>query len=187
MSSTVDHLDSGAGITDLVFDENQQERRSWRFCNSRVPRPAIVYSTQIFIIVFLITVSLIKLVFFQLDCEESTFWFSLLSCWVRTSKPEAMNKMISTSDRLFRAVSGPSCCGKTKLIFKLLLHNAFSPKFQSIFYFYQHEQPKYESLESKLNVHFKKITSFEIVSELEDCLLAFDDSCEEIFNYKEFS
>ena len=30
MSSTADQLDSGGGVTDLVFDENQQERRSWR-------------------------------------------------------------------------------------------------------------------------------------------------------------
>ena len=133
MSSTADQLDSGGGITDLVFDENQQERRSWRFCNSRVPRSEVVYFTQIFIIVFLIAVSLIKLVFFQLDCEESTFWFSLLSCTVGyallKAKPKAMNKIISTSDRLFMAVSGPSCCGKTELIFKILLQNTFSPKF----------------------------------------------------------
>ena len=75
MSSTADQLDSGAGITVLVFDENQQERRSWIFCNSRVPRSDVVYFTQISIIVFLITISLVKLVIFQLDCEEQTFWF----------------------------------------------------------------------------------------------------------------
>ena len=111
----------------------------------------------------------------------------LLHSRLRTSKPKAMNKIISTSDRLFMAVSGPSCCGKTELIFKMLLQNTFSAKFQSIFYFYQHEQPKFESLESKLNIQFKKFTSFEAVSELEDCLLVFDESWEEIFNDQEFS
>ena len=69
----------------------------------------------------------------------------------------------------------------------MLLHNTFSPKFQSFFYFYQHEQPTFESLERTLNMQFKKFTSFEVVSELEDCLLVFDDSCEEVFNDKEFS
>ena len=98
-----------------------------------------------------------------------------------------MNKIVSTSDRLFMAVSGPSCCGKTELIFKMLLHNTFSPKSQSFFYFYQHELPKLESLETKLKIQYKKFTSFEIASELEDCLLVFDDSCEETFNDKEFS
>ena len=87
MSSSADQLDTGGGITDLVFDENQQERRSWRFCNSTVPLSEVDYFTQIFIIVFLIAVSLIKLVFFQLDCEESTFWFSLLSCTVGYALP----------------------------------------------------------------------------------------------------
>ena len=75
MSQTEDQLDSGGGITDLVFDAEHHERRSWR-----LPRSEVVYFTQIFKIIFLITVSLIKLVFFKLDSEESTFWFSLLSC-----------------------------------------------------------------------------------------------------------
>ena len=98
-----------------------------------------------------------------------------------------MNKIISTPDRLFLAVCGPSCCGKTDLIFKMLLHGTFSPEFQKIFYFYQHDQPKFQSLEKKLNIEFKQFSGFELVSELENCLLVFDDSCEEIFNDKEFS
>ena len=65
MSQTQDQLDSGGGITDLVFDAEHEERRSWRFCNLRLPRSEVVYFTQIIIIIFLITVSLAKLVFFQ--------------------------------------------------------------------------------------------------------------------------
>ena len=80
MTQPEDTIDVEGAITDLVFDENHQERRSWRFCSSRVPRSEVFYFTQIFIIIFLIGVSLVKLVFFKLDCEESTFWFSLLSC-----------------------------------------------------------------------------------------------------------
>ena len=87
MSQTEDQLDSGGGITDLVFDAEHQERQSWRFCNSRLPRSEVVYFTQIIIIIFLITVSLTKLVFFSLDCEESTFWFSLLSFTVGYALP----------------------------------------------------------------------------------------------------
>ena len=87
MSQTEDQLDSGGGITDLVFDTEHQERRSWRFCNSRLPRSEVVYYTQIIIIIFLITVSLAKLFFFSLDCEESTFWFSLFSCTVGYALP----------------------------------------------------------------------------------------------------
>ena len=65
MSQTEDQLDWGGGITDLVFDAEHQERQSWKFCNSRLPRSEVVYFTQIIIIIFLIIVSLIKLVFFS--------------------------------------------------------------------------------------------------------------------------
>ena len=82
MSQKEDEIDSagGVGLKDIVFNEENQERRSWKLCNSRLPRSEVVYFSQIIIILFLIGVSLIKLVFFHLDCEESTFWFSLLSC-----------------------------------------------------------------------------------------------------------
>ena len=87
MSKAEDQLDTGGVITDLVFDDNHHERRSWRFCDSRIPRSEVVYFTQVFIIIFLITVSLVKMVFFQLEYEESTFWFSLLSCTVGYALP----------------------------------------------------------------------------------------------------
>ena len=76
MTQPEDTIDAGGAITDLVFDKNHQERRSWRFCNSRVPRSEVVYFTQIFIIIFLIGVSLVKLVFFKLDCEENILVFT---------------------------------------------------------------------------------------------------------------
>ena len=98
-----------------------------------------------------------------------------------------MNKIISTSDRLFMAVCGPSCCGKTELIFQMLLKNTFYPKIKSIYYFYQHEQPKFSSIERNLNIFFTKIAGFDFISQLENCLFVFDDSCEEIFSDKEFS
>ena len=82
MIQTEDQLDSGRDITDLVFDPEGQERQSWRFCNSRLNQSEVVYFTQFSLIIFLITVSLIKLVVFKPDCKESTFWFSQLSCTV---------------------------------------------------------------------------------------------------------
>ena len=98
-----------------------------------------------------------------------------------------MNKIISTSDRLFMAVCGPSGCGKTEIIFQKLLKNTFFPNFKSIYYFYQHDQPKFQTMERNLNIYFTKFSGFEFISQLENCLLVFDDSCEEIFNDKEFS
>ena len=71
----------------MVFDADHQERQSWRFCNSRLPPSEVVYFRQIIITIFLKTVSLAKLVLFSVDCEESTFWFSLLSCTVGYAPP----------------------------------------------------------------------------------------------------
>ena len=85
------------------------------------------------------------------------------------------------------AVCGLTCCGKTELIFRMLVENTFSSKILSIFYFYQHEQPKFKSLEAKLNIQSAKFSSFDFISELENSLLVFDNSCEEIFNDKDFS
>ena len=89
MSQKEDEIDSaaGVGLKHIVFDEENHERRSWKLCNSRLPRSQVVYFSQIINILFLIGVSLIKLVFSNLDCEESTFWFSLLSCTVGYALP----------------------------------------------------------------------------------------------------
>ena len=62
----------------------------------------------------------------------------------------------------------------------------FHPSFTQ-FFFYQYNQPKFQSLERKLNIQFTKFSSFDLISDLENCLLVFEDSCEEIFNDKEFS
>ena len=57
-----------------------------------------------------------------------------------------------------------------------------------IFYFYLHDQPKYRSFVShnKFDIEFIKLSSFEIVNNLRDCMIVFDDTCEEIFNEKDF-
>ena len=55
MSAKEDQSDSanGGGLSILVFDEENQERRSWKFFNSRLPGSEVVYLTQMLIIVFL--------------------------------------------------------------------------------------------------------------------------------------
>ena len=42
-------------------------------------------------------------------------------------------------------------------------------------------------MERNLNIYFTKFSGFEFISQLENCLLVFDNCCEEIFNDKEFS
>ena len=99
-----------------------------------------------------------------------------------------MNKVIDTSTRLFLAIVGPSGSGKTELIFKLLKGKTFYPKFQRALYFYKEIQPLYSE---KSNTHiidltFIKFNGFDSLRNLENILLVFDDSCEEIYNDKDF-
>ena len=79
MSQSEDQLDcagvGGTEITDMVFDNRNQERRSWRFCNSRQPRSEVVYFTQVSIIDFLILVSMTNLIFFTSIAKSQNFGF----------------------------------------------------------------------------------------------------------------
>ena len=97
-----------------------------------------------------------------------------------------MNKIISTQDGVFMAVVGPSGCGKTELNFKMLSGNTFYPKFIHIIFLYREMQQIYVKMEQKLGVIFKEYANLEILNNLENCLLIIDDSCEEIYNDKEF-
>ena len=89
LSVKEDQIDSvkGGGSTTSVFDEEIQERRSWKFCGSRLQRSAAVYFTQILLELFLV-MYLTKPVISKLDCGESTLWFSLL-CAVGYALPNS--------------------------------------------------------------------------------------------------
>ena len=45
MSNKEDEVDcaDGVGLNDLVFNDENQERRSWKFCNSRLLRYRVGY------------------------------------------------------------------------------------------------------------------------------------------------
>ena len=99
-----------------------------------------------------------------------------------------MNKVFDTSTRLFLAIVGPSGSGKTELIFKLLKGKTFYPKFQRAIYFYQEIQPIYSEKSNtySIDLTFIKFNGFDSLRNLENILLDFDDSCEEIDNDRDF-
>ena len=98
-----------------------------------------------------------------------------------------MNKVILTHDRLFMAVVGPSGCGKTELIFNMLKGHTFYPRFQKIYYFYKEFQLAFSKASREIpGISFIKYNGFEITKNLSNCLLIYDDSCEEIFKDDEF-
>ena len=70
MSKAEHQLDTSGVITDLLFNDNHHEKRSWRFYNSRIPLSEVVYFN-----------------FSQNSFSGKTFWFSLLSCTVGYALP----------------------------------------------------------------------------------------------------
>ena len=59
-----------------------------------------------------------------------------------------MNKLIDTEPHCFISIVGPTGCGKTQLVAEMLVNqrNVFKPSFDKFLYFYNHFQPKHESL-----------------------------------------
>ena len=97
-----------------------------------------------------------------------------------------MNKVILINNRIFMVVVGPSGSGKTDLIFNMLQGRSFYPAFPKIYYFYKEFQDTFIATQRKIpHIEFIKYSGLDITKKFSDCLLIYDDSCEEIFN-KEF-
>ena len=85
------------------------------------------------------------------------------------------------------SIVGPSGSGKTELMFHMLQGNSFYPRFEKIYYFYKEFQPLFREMRGSIaRIEFIKHSGLEITKNLSNCRLIFDDSCEEIFNDKEF-
>ena len=102
-----------------------------------------------------------------------------------------MNKLISTKNRVFISLVGPSETGKSQLIYNWLKIGTFQLKFDKIYFFYQHSQPLYDVMQKEIeNLEFVQGVNFEFIDSLKNngtkYLLIFDDSCEEICNSKAF-
>ena len=82
---------------------------------------------------------------------------------------------------------GPGGSGKTRLIFAMLASpTTFYPPITKTYYFYKEYQPLFEEMSKKLDIEFIPCLDFEMIKKLQNCLLVFDDSCEEIYQEKEF-
>ena len=102
-----------------------------------------------------------------------------------------MNKLISTKNRVFISLVGPSETGKSQLIYNWLKIGTFQPKFDKIYFFYQHSQPLYDVMQKEVeNLEYVQGVNFEFIDSLKNngtkYLLIFDDSCEENCNSKAF-
>ena len=100
-----------------------------------------------------------------------------------------MNKIISTKNRVFISLVGPSESEKLQPIYNWLKIGRFQPKFDRSYFFYQHSQPPYDVMQKEIeNLEIVRVLIFEFIESLKNngtkYLLLFDDSCEEICNSK---
>ena len=102
-----------------------------------------------------------------------------------------MNELISTKNRVFINLAGPSETGKSQFIYSWLKNGTLQPKIYIIYFFYQHSQSLYDIMQKEIeNVEFIQGVKFEFIDSVKNngtkYLLIFDDSCEEICNSKAF-
>ena len=102
-----------------------------------------------------------------------------------------INKLISTKNRVFISLVGPSETGKAQFFYNWLKVGTFQPKFDKIYFFNQHSQPFYDVMQKKIeNLEFVQGVKFDFIDSLKNngtkYLLIFDDSCKEICNSKAF-
>ena len=82
---------------------------------------------------------------------------------------------------------GPGCSGKTRLFYSILASpTTFYTPIEKTFYFHQEYQPLFQEMFERLNIEFIPCLDFELIKNLENCLLVFDDSCEEIYQEQAF-
>ena len=97
---------------------------------------------------------------------------------------KVMNKLISTNNRVFIPLVGPSENGKLQLICKSLKTGTFQVKFDKIYFLYRYSQPLYDAMQKEIeSLEFVQGVNFEFLDSLKNngtkYLLIFDDSCEE--------
>ena len=73
-----------------------------------------------------------------------------------------MNKLISTKNRVFISLVGPSETGRSQLIYNWLKIGTFQAKFDKIYFFNQHCQPLYNVMQKEIkNLEFVQGVNFE--------------------------
>ena len=62
--------------------------------------------------------------------------------------------------------------------------STFYPPITKTYYFYKKYEPVFKEMSEKLDIEFIPCLDIETIKKLQNCLLVFDDSCEESFREK---
>ena len=77
----VDQVDTV--VEQSYFEKESSGKASWKFCNkTSLPRSEVVFFAQMFVVLMLITLCIVKLTILKPTCEETSVWISILSSLV---------------------------------------------------------------------------------------------------------
>ena len=105
---TVDKVD--AVVEDNYFEKESSSKSSWKFCNqTTLPRSEVVFFVQMFVILLLISLCIVKLTVLKPNCEETSVWIFILSSLFGYILPNPRLR-IKLYLRKIESSVGPSCC-----------------------------------------------------------------------------
>lgn len=74
----VDQPDNALSVGNIVFDDNNQERKPWKFFGRTFSRALVVFMCQYLVLFALIVTSVVRISRAK-SCEENTAWVAILS------------------------------------------------------------------------------------------------------------
>ena len=73
-----EHTDNGLNLGNFVFDDNNQERQSWKCFRQTCNRSLVVFLSQFFVILLILACCIVRITLAE-TCEETTVWIAILS------------------------------------------------------------------------------------------------------------
>ena len=76
-----DECDKQLNLGNFVFDEENHERKSWKFFGRTCNRSLLVFMCQFFVMVLILACAIVR-IRLTTTCEETTVWVAILSSTV---------------------------------------------------------------------------------------------------------
>ena len=76
-----EHTDNGLNLGNFVFDDNNQERQSWKCFGQTCNRSLVVFLSQFFVILLILACCIVRITLAE-TFEETTVWIAILSSTV---------------------------------------------------------------------------------------------------------
>ena len=125
------HQEHIINLGQFVFDDNNQQRKSWACLGQSCSRSLFVFLSQLFV-VLLIIFSCFWKIHISKTCDENIVWVGI--CVVQQDafyRHQDYEKVTSyKKNRAFISLVGPSETGKLQLFYNWFTNGTFQPKFE---------------------------------------------------------